>query len=588
MSRTRTLQELRTEVRQRADMVNSAFVTDQLVDRCINQSWAQLYDRLLATGEDYYIKYVDLPAQPSTSSSASAYTLSSVGMVRASVRPVVIGSLGWCVSINGFLSFNLTSGVLQSFTSLSNMRTATAYNGAQYVVMHGPSGAPSVHLYAPITPTPTLVAQTTTWSPALGTQTIPSDSGVFYDDASNEYVTLIEDSVGGTCRVARFTIVGTVATETATSANFTLGTYSALLYMRQGRVAFLANSTFRELNTATLAVASTVAVALTRATGAYDATSQRAILATGAPVGSPCYLVVDVAGQTVVGSIDAQVTAAGGSLGTTFPTSTPDGKWLLTAWQTAAPGAINVGAPAVIEVDPATLACSQVVSLPGSYGLWALRTGGALIANRTTLPLSGWFDTANVVYSASANTSSDFYDFESFTSSTNALATDVYQVRGVDARYSDNVVVNLPRYNWEERNVYNTLPQLTPYYPVTAYRVIQNPLNGKDCIQFIPTTPNGVSSYRVWYYPNPKVLTANTDTIDGRSGWEEWVVVDAAIKLLTIEESYTSGLEREAQRVWARIMGVVENRDAGQGKRITDVNMNAAGWPFPAGYPRRY
>ncbi len=68
MARTRTLLQLREEVRQRADMVNSAFVTNSEVDRCINESWAHMYDQLLATGEDYYLKFVDIPSATSGAS----------------------------------------------------------------------------------------------------------------------------------------------------------------------------------------------------------------------------------------------------------------------------------------------------------------------------------------------------------------------------------------------------------------------------------------------------------------------------------------------------------------------------------------
>jgi hypothetical protein len=76
--------------------------------------------------------------------------------------------------------------------------------------------------------------------------------------------------------------------------------------------------------------------------------------------------------------------------------------------------------------------------------------------------------------------------------------------------------------------------------------------------------------------------------VDGRAGWEEWTVVDAAMKLLAKEESDTSQLEREAARIWARIMKSMANRDAGQSKRITDVSFNSGMWPYSSSYPRRY
>lgn len=269
-------------------------------------------------------------------------------------------------------------------------------------------------------------------------------------------------------------------------------------------------------------------------------------------------------------------------------------------------------------------------------------------------------------------TAGGYFDFESYTASTGHPAHDVYQVRGVDAVYSDQVVLNVPRFNWEERNVYSAAAPLIPYYPIVAYRVIQNPVTGKDCLHLIPDNQStGAQNLRVWYYPNPsneayvativnpkgsppQVITPGTyysvpvkggngagmvatvvvdaggnivdvdvtgytsgythsftfefnnnaiyagapkvdlvgtmslASIDGRSGWEEWVVIDAAMKLLTKEESDTSQLEREAARIWGRIMKALSNRDAGQAKRITDVNLNTGSWPYSHGYARRY
>lgn len=188
-----------------------------------------------------------------------------------------------------------------------------------------------------------------------------------------------------------------------------------------------------------------------------------------------------------------------------------------------------------------------------------------------------------------AAVSGGYFDFASYTSSSNVAATDVYQVRGVDAVYSDSVIVNVPRFNWEERNVYAAAAPLIPFCPIVAYRVLQNPVTGNDCLHLIPDNQStGVQRIRVWYYPNPKVLVSDSDTLDGRSGWEEWVVIDAAIKLLTKEESDTSALERQAARIWARVMTVAQNRDAGQSKRITDVNLNSGTWPYTYGLARRF
>lgn len=57
MATTMSLSDLRTAVRQRADMVNSQFVTDAELTSYINQSYFELYDLLIQKyGSDYYVK----------------------------------------------------------------------------------------------------------------------------------------------------------------------------------------------------------------------------------------------------------------------------------------------------------------------------------------------------------------------------------------------------------------------------------------------------------------------------------------------------------------------------------------------------
>ena len=55
--------------------------------------------------------------------------------------------------------------------------------------------------------------------------------------------------------------------------------------------------------------------------------------------------------------------------------------------------------------------------------------------------------------------------------------------------------------------------------------------------------------------------------------WEEYAVVSAAIKMRMKEETSTSGLERELQRIRDRIEEAARNRDAGEPMGITDENI---------------
>lgn len=54
MADTRTLAQLRQEVRQRADMEDSEFVSDSELNLYIAESYKELYDLLVKTNEDYY------------------------------------------------------------------------------------------------------------------------------------------------------------------------------------------------------------------------------------------------------------------------------------------------------------------------------------------------------------------------------------------------------------------------------------------------------------------------------------------------------------------------------------------------------
>lgn len=69
---------------------------------------------------------------------------------------------------------------------------------------------------------------------------------------------------------------------------------------------------------------------------------------------------------------------------------------------------------------------------------------------------------------------------------------------------------------------------------------------------------------------------------DGVNGWEEYIVVDAAMKCLQKEESDVSVLMAEKSALKQRIEAMASNRDAGKPERITDVNAQN----FPWGYGR--
>lgn len=65
------------------------------------------------------------------------------------------------------------------------------------------------------------------------------------------------------------------------------------------------------------------------------------------------------------------------------------------------------------------------------------------------------------------------------------------------------------------------------------------------------------------YVPRCVTLTSDSDVIDGVSGWEELIAVEAAIRAKQKEESDTSVLERMKAEIIERIEEAAENRDVG-------------------------
>lgn len=89
-------------------------------------------------------------------------------------------------------------------------------------------------------------------------------------------------------------------------------------------------------------------------------------------------------------------------------------------------------------------------------------------------------------------------------------------------------------------------------------------------ISFSSVPQNG-KVYRLWYIPRLSPLIGDSDLVDGVSGWEEYIVTDAAISCLSKEESDTSQLERERQGLERRIEAAAENRDTGGPFTVQDV-----------------
>lgn len=140
-----------------------------------------------------------------------------------------------------------------------------------------------------------------------------------------------------------------------------------------------------------------------------------------------------------------------------------------------------------------------------------------------------------------------------------ALASDFYKLEGVDQQIGGKWR-EVHQFNFNERNRSGSLDRWT----TVEYRVV-----GTD-LRFSPVD-QAVGTFRYWYTPIATEMSNDTDTMDGVNGWEEYVVIDAARKMLLKEESDISGLLQEKQALLNRIEIMAQNRDVANAQQVEDV-----------------
>jgi hypothetical protein len=116
-----------------------------------------------------------------------------------------------------------------------------------------------------------------------------------------------------------------------------------------------------------------------------------------------------------------------------------------------------------------------------------------------------------------------------------------YKLRGVDVDFGDGAIEAEP-FVFAERNAYPGATAALGSYTAT-----------------------------IWYYPAPPVFVGDDQSVDGVAGWEEYVVLGAAIKCLLKEESDVRELAALQQAKLAEILSTAGTRDAGRPDRVTDV-----------------
>lgn len=151
-----------------------------------------------------------------------------------------------------------------------------------------------------------------------------------------------------------------------------------------------------------------------------------------------------------------------------------------------------------------------------------------------------------------------------------ALPATFYKLVGVDLLVTGTYgnpnasYVTLLPYQFAERNRYsNVVVGLIQPTDNFRYKIL-----GSN-IRFIQ--PDANRTVILYFHPRITPLSADGDTLDGVNGWEEYIIVDAAMKCLIKEESDISALVLEKSEMKKRVTEMAAQRDVGHSERVSDV-----------------
>jgi hypothetical protein len=169
-----------------------------------------------------------------------------------------------------------------------------------------------------------------------------------------------------------------------------------------------------------------------------------------------------------------------------------------------------------------------------------------------------WLDQINSsvrkLYNKLVEADQDFYTVARYieldgTNTIFRLPSDFYKLKGVD--YELNGLTRQMRsYSFSERSLFS---DVAPSQQITLW--------------VVPTFGGFLDE-------NP-----DTEEFDGINGWEEWVILDAAIQALIAEESDASALMTERGIIEASIESMKAARDIGEPERVRDVTEERDGLP---------
>lgn len=161
--------------------------------------------------------------------------------------------------------------------------------------------------------------------------------------------------------------------------------------------------------------------------------------------------------------------------------------------------------------------------------------------------------------------------FTTTTADTYSLPSDFLKLMGVDLVRGTNQAYTLKSFKWQERN-----KNREPYYFNDSLN-LRYQIRGASLV--LSPVPKGGQVIKIWYVPRFIELVSPSDSFDGINGWEEYIVIDCAIKMKSKEESPVDDLLLAKQQMKERVLQASVNRDSGDPARVVDTEtINRQPW----------
>lgn len=143
------------------------------------------------------------------------------------------------------------------------------------------------------------------------------------------------------------------------------------------------------------------------------------------------------------------------------------------------------------------------------------------------------------------------------------LPADFYKLLGMDLLATVGAPVTLRPFQFNERNRYKYAGLTTMAGPVYRYNLLGSQ------VRFTPIP--GTGSIKVYYTPLAVLPTADTDNMD-TMGFDEFLILSVALKMLAKEESDTQLVAAELAAQRERVQTMLADQDTSFPKAVIDID----------------